>query len=151
MPSVTPLEKNQIFPSPAGTFLGSCGSESTSLILAGVLSGLNLRGSCACCHCLCEFICGPVPLNLEDAVSVESSATFRSEPLVCPHTYDTNPRSHCLRTETQALTFTYTSLQFHSQISTRSERVWKVRSGDKEVWEGERGTRRRTHDVPGWW
>lgn len=28
---------------------------------AGPLSGFNLCGPCACCHCLCKFLCASVP------------------------------------------------------------------------------------------
>lgn len=44
-----------------------------SLVRVGIPSGLNLLRFCSCYHSLCEFMCAPVLLYLEDTVSSESS------------------------------------------------------------------------------
>lgn len=50
-------------------------------------SGLNLCGSCACCHGLCEFIHASVLLCLEDTVYLEPSTTSGSWVFLPPLLY----------------------------------------------------------------
>lgn len=76
MPSDTLLGK-LIFPFPASVnvkqFHGQRWDLSSSFSQFWDKSGLNECWPCICCHILCELICSPILLCMEDTASLESS------------------------------------------------------------------------------